>query len=194
MVKPVLLGVTGTHSTGKSTFCEALKVSLECKGICVATIPSFGKLAVQQGIPLLTQHTYDSTMWFIDRTLEAQRAAADTAEVILVDRPIMDAVAYWNAAVEHRGTPAPMHQVDVVKSLITSQLPGYTTIVATRLDSSIALGPGRDTNLLFRASVDSHLHKILSDFGIQHQMLVPDVRDALLDSLHTHIIRKLEHL
>ena len=81
MVKPVFLGVTGTHSTGKSTFCEALKVSLECKGICVATIPSFGKLAVQQGIPLLTQHTYDSTMWFIDRTLEAQTAAVQTYDI-----------------------------------------------------------------------------------------------------------------
>lgn len=192
MVKPVLLGVTGTHSTGKSTFCDDLKVSLECKGISVATIPSFGRLAVQQGIPLLTQHTYDSTMWFIDRTLEAQRTAADNAEVILVDRPIMDAVAYWNAAVEHRGTPAPMHQIDAINALITSQLPGYTTIVATRLDSSIALGPGRDTNLVFRQSVDTHLHQILNHFGIQHQMLVPHVRGALLDSLHTEILHKLE--
>jgi hypothetical protein len=87
-----------------------------------------------------------------------------------------------------------MHQVEAVKSLITSQLPGYTMIVATRLDSSIALGPGRDTNLPFRASVDSHLHQILSDFGIQHQMLFPDVRDVLLDSLHIEILQKLEHL
>ncbi|WP_449105458.1 AAA family ATPase [Pseudomonas mohnii] len=191
MVKPVLVGVTGTHSTGKSTFCDELKVTLECKGICVATIPSFGKLAVQQGIPLLTQHTYDSTMWFIDRTLEAQRAAVENAEVILVDRPIMDAVAYWNAAIEHRGTPAPAHQVDAISALLSRQIPDYTTIVATRLDSSIALGPGRDTDLTFRQSVDTHLHQLLSRFQIQHQMLFPHVREALLNTLHNDILHAL---
>lgn len=191
MVKPVLVGVTGTHSTGKSTFCDELKVTLECKGICVATIPSFGKLAVQQGIPLLTQHTYDSTMWFIDRTLEAQRTAVENAEVILVDRPIMDAVAYWNAAIEHRGTAAPAHQVDAISALLSRQLPDYTTIVATRLDSSIALGPGRDTDLAFRQSVDTHLHQLLSRFQIQHQMLFPHVREALLNTLHNDILHAL---
>lgn len=194
MVKHVLLGVTGTHSTGKSTFCDELKVSLECKGICVATIPSFGKLAVQQGIPLLTHHTYDSTMWFIDRTLEAQRAGAENADVILVDRPIMDAVAYWNAAVEYRSALAPMHEVDAINALIASELPSYTMIVATRLDTSIALGPGRDTNLVFRQSVDIHLHQLLNHFAIPHQVLVPDVRDALLDGLHAEILQKLERL
>ncbi|MBN0336182.1 AAA family ATPase, partial [Pseudomonas aeruginosa] len=103
------IGVAGTHSTGKSTFCRELKAGLELRDIRVETVPSFGALAAQQGIPLLTQHTYDSTMWFIDRTLEAEHAARTNAEVVLVDRPVIDAVAYWSAAVEYRGMSITPH-------------------------------------------------------------------------------------
>lgn len=194
MVSPLIVGVTGTHSTGKSTFCSELKLILEEKGIEVATIPSFGKLAVKQGIPLLTQHTYDSTMWFIERTLEAQQLACSVAEVVLVDRPIMDALAYWNAAVEYRGTPASDREVGIVRALVSSKSPEYSAIVATKLDSSIALGPGRDANLEFRQSVDTHLHQILESFAIHHHRLSSQIKDALLSSLSTDILKQLGHL
>jgi thymidylate kinase len=191
VVNSIVIGVAGTHSTGKSTFCSDLKASLELKGVRVETISSFGALAVQQGIPLLTQHTYDSTMWFIDRTLEAEHVARANAEVVLVDRPIIDAVAYWNAAVEYRGTYAAAHEVEAIGSLMLKHCSNYTTVLATKLDTSVALGPGRDTDTRFRASVDTHLHELLGRLSINHRVLSPAVREALLEELTTDVFHRM---
>ncbi|MNU92639.1 hypothetical protein D3C71_825630 [compost metagenome] len=191
MVSTVMIGVTGTHSTGKSTFCSDLRQLLEQQDIRVASIPSFGKLAQEQGIPLLTNHTYDSTMWFIDRTLEAQQAAIVDADVVLVDRPIIDAVAYWNAAVEYRGTSATTQEIDAVHAVMHDHCPTYTMLVATRLDISVPLGPDRDANPAFRQSVDSHLHKLLAGLELRHHMLFPQVRDSLLANMHSEILRHM---
>lgn len=191
MVSSILIGVAGTHSTGKSTFFTDLRASLELKGIRVETIPSFGALAVQQGIPLLTQHTYDSTMWFIDRTLEAEHAARANADVVLVDRPIIDAVAYWNAAVEYRGRNVAAHEVEAIAIVIVNHGPNYTTVLATKLDPSIALGPGRDADTRFRSSVDAHLHELLGRHSIHHQVLSPSVREALLAQVSADVFHRL---
>lgn len=191
MVSKVIVGVTGTHSTGKSSFCAELRQALEVQGLSIASIPSFGSLAYAQGIPLLTNHTYDSTMWFIDRTLEAQHAAIVNADVVLVDRPIIDAVAYWNAAVEYRGTTAAAHEIDAVHFLMRDQCPAYAALVATKLDASIPLGPNRDSDLRFRESVDRHLHLLLADLQMPHQMLFPQVRESLLSNLQTEVLRQV---
>lgn len=191
MVSALIVGVAGTHSTGKSTFCEELKHTLETKGVKVATIPSFGRLAVEQGIPLLTQHTYDSTMWFIDRTLEAQGLACSSAEVVLVDRPILDALAYWNAATDFRQAPASTGETERVYALVSGRLQEYCAIVATKLDTSIPLGPKRDNNLLFRELVDSHLHRLLESQAISHQLLTPAAKGSLMSSLSNQLLSQL---
>lgn len=191
MVSALIVGIAGTHSTGKSSFCGELKQTLEAEGIEVATIPSFGKLAAELGIPLLSQHTYDSTMWFIDRTLEAQEVACSAAQIVLVDRPIIDALAYWNAATEVRQTPANANEIEKMRALMSSRLPDYTAIVATKLDSSIPLGPGRDNDFLFRESVDTHLHRLLEGLAVPHHRLTPTAKDVLLSSLGTQLLRQL---
>ncbi|MFK3818583.1 AAA family ATPase [Pseudomonas sp. NPDC089407] len=187
----VVIGVAGTHSTGKSTFCADLRKVLEVKGIRVEAIPSFGALAVEQGIPLLTQHTYDSTMWFIDRTLEAEHAARVNADVVLVDRPVMDAVAYWNAAVEYRGCDLATHEVEAIGAVMMNHSPNYTTVLATKLDPSIALGPGRDTDSRYRASVDTHLHALLERHSIHHKVLTPAAREALLAQITADVFLRM---
>jgi hypothetical protein len=191
MVSPIVIGVAGTHSTGKSTFCSDLKASVELKGIRVATIPSFGALAVQKKIPLLTQHTYDSTMWFIERTLEAEQIARANAEVVLVDRPIIDAVAYWNAALAYRGSNAAAYELKVIDDLMLNHCSNCTTVIATKLDTSFVLGPGRDTDAGFRESVDTHLHKLLGRHSIQHRVLSPTVREALLAELTADVFKRM---
>lgn len=191
MVSSLVIGIAGTHSTGKSTFCNELRTVLESRGIRVETIPSFGALAVQQGMPLLTQHTYDSTMWFIDRTLEAEQVARANAEVVLVDRPVIDAVAYWNAAVEIRGDEVAAHEVEAIGALMIGHSPNYTTILATKLDPSIALGPGRDTDSRYRAAVDAHLHELLNRHSIHHQVISPGVREALLAQVAADVFQQM---
>lgn len=189
MVSAVMVGVTGTHSTGKSTFCADLRQSLEQHDIRVASIPSFGRRAHNLGIPILANHTYDSTMWFIDQTLEAQQAAIVDADVVLVDRPIIDALAYWNAAIAYRGATAADHEIDAIQSLMRNHCQAYNVLVATRLDVSVPLGPDRDGDLVFRQSVDSHLHRLLAGLQLQHQLLFPQVRASLLSNLQSEVLR-----
>lgn len=191
MVRPIIIGVAGTHSTGKSTFCNELKLMLEAKDIDVASIPSFGKFAAEQRIPILTQHTYDSTMRFIDRTLEAQQAA--TCSVVLVDRPVIDALAYWGAAMEYRQASACPAELAKVRAAVSDQLPHYSTTLATKLDDAIPIGPGRDGNQIFRQSVDAHLHRLLSDLSVTHDQLYPQTKERLLTSLCTQICKQLGH-
>ncbi len=191
MVSSIVIGVAGTHSTGKSTFCKELKAGLELKDIRVETVPSFGALAVQQGIPLLTQHTYDSTMWFIERTLEAEHAARAKADVVLVDRPVIDAVAYWCAAVEYRGINIATHELETIGSLMINHGPNYTTVLATKLDHSIALGPGRDTDSWFRTAVDTHLHDLLDRHAIAHRVLSPPARNRILAHVTADVFQRL---
>jgi len=90
MVNKYLIGVAGTHSTGKSSFCRALHESLKRNDIKVSAVPSFGRLAVKLGIPLLKDHTYESTLWFINKTLEAKKIALDSSDVVIVERPEID--------------------------------------------------------------------------------------------------------
>lgn len=191
MVSSIVIGVAGTHSTGKSTFCRELKAGLELRDIRVETVPSFGALAAQQGIPLLTQHTYDSTMWFIDRTLEAEHAARTNAEVVLVDRPVIDAVAYWSAAVVYRGMSITPHELEAIGNLMMNHVPNYTTVLATKLDHTIALGPGRDTDSRFRTAVDTHLHDILGRHAITHQVLSPTAREGILAHVTADVFQRL---
>jgi hypothetical protein len=191
MVRPIIIGVAGTHSTGKSTFCNELKVMLEANGIDVASIQSFGKLAAQNRIPILTEHTYDSTMWFIERTLEAQQAA--TCSVVLVDRPVIDALAYWNAAVEYRQAFVCPIELTKVCTAVSVSLPHYSTTLATKLDDSIPIGTGRDKDQNFRRSVDLYLHRLLNDFSVIHEQLYPQTKERLLSSLCTQICAQLGH-
>ncbi len=183
MVSAIVIGVAGTHSTGKSTFCRDLKACIELKGIRVVTIPSFGARAVLEKIPVLTHHTYDSTMWFIERTLEAEQAARANAEVVLVDRPVIDAVAYWNAALAYRGASAVACEAKAVNELMLNHCSNCATVIATKLDTSVVLGPGRDIDAVFRELVDSHLHELLGRYSIHHRVLAPAVREVLLGEL-----------
>ncbi|MFG9942578.1 AAA family ATPase [Pseudomonas aeruginosa] len=187
----IVIGVAGTHSTGKSTFCRELKAGLELRDIRVETVPSFGALAAQQGIPLLTQHTYDSTMWFIDRTLEAEHAARTDAEVVLVDRPVIDAVAYWSAAVEYRGMSITPHELEAIGNLMMNHVPNYTTVLATKLDHTIRSALGEILTLDSGQRLTLDLHDILGRHAITHQVLSPTAREGILAQCHCRRISTL---
>jgi thymidylate kinase len=190
----LVVGVAGTHSTGKSTFCGEIKQILETNGVKVAIVPSFGKEAVEKGIPLLTDHTFDSTMWFIEKTLNAQKILCTTAQVVLVDRPILDAFAYWNAAVDYRNASRDEREVNEVRAIVSSHQDNYTALVVTKLDISVALGENRDTNQLFRQFVDMHLHRLLESMAIKHNVLTQKEKERILSALCHELLNKLGYI
>lgn len=153
-----LIGVAGTHSTGKSSFCKELSENLLTLNINVSIVPSFGKLASELKIPLLTDHTYQSTYWFITKTLESKNKQMESSDVVIVDRPEIDSLAYWKAALEYNKKICNPEEMTEIETLILENSKIYSHLFATKLDPLIPLGPGRDDDLKFREMVDFHLH------------------------------------
>ncbi|WP_447868221.1 AAA family ATPase [Rahnella aceris] len=192
MVNKYLIGVAGTHSTGKSSFCRALHESLKRNDIRVSVVPSFGRLAVKLGIPLLKDHTYESTLWFINKTLEAKKIALDSSDVVIVERPEIDSFSYWKAAINCNKKDWPIEERNIIESIILNESKCYTHLFATNINNSIPLGPGRDTDIEFRNSVDFYLHQSLQTLSLKFTELRSDDHQNILIRLKKEILTSME--
>ncbi|WP_435593556.1 hypothetical protein [Nocardia sp. bgisy118] len=101
--RPVTIAVTGTHSTDKSTFLQRLADRLHRDRIEVAVVADLGAEAMERGLLILANHTWVSTLWTISRRMPLEVQAWMQADVILIDRPVSDALGYYEAALEYRG-------------------------------------------------------------------------------------------
>ncbi len=99
------IAVAGTHSTGKTTFLTRLRHLLETAGYQVASVAVPVAAARDHGFPILREQTAATTLWIITTAIAAELAAARRADVVLVDRPVTDALAYHLAAHAWRGEP-----------------------------------------------------------------------------------------
>ena len=180
--RPVVVAVTGTHSTGKSTFLARLAHELRRKKVTVATVADLGEQAQRIGLPILGSHTSASTLWIMTRGISNEIEAWVHSDVILVDRPVPDALAYYRAALEYRNEvpdPAVMLQLE---SLALGHAGRYDLLFRTTLDPSIPLGDNknRDTDAVFRRLADRHVADVLAELGLVHEVLPVDGHDQAL--------------
>lgn len=75
---------------------------LDC-GYCVASVADLGENALRMGLPILENHTWASTLWFMTRGISNEVEAWSHADVILVDRPVPDALGYYRAGPHLQG-------------------------------------------------------------------------------------------
>lgn len=171
--RPVTIGVTGTHSTGKSTFLARLARDLRRHQLTVVTIADLGDQAQRLGLPILTDHTWTSTMWIITRGISHELQAWPHADVILIDRPVPDALGYYRAALHHRHEQPDPTQMTELETLVRNHSRHYDLIFRTTLDPTIPLGQNkaRDTNTVFRTLAHRHIGHVLRDLDIPHYLL-----------------------
>jgi len=169
----IKLGIAGTHSTGKSTLVSQLETLLVDRGLRVKRVADVATEALKAGFPILRDHTFESTLWIMSRGVSRELEAGLEADVVLVDRPIMDALAYLFAALAYRGTTLSQEQSEYLLDLARHHSRTYAVICKTVLDSSIPLGPGRDEDLAFRSSVASQLNSVFSKLSLSHRVVVP---------------------
>jgi hypothetical protein len=95
------------------------------------------------------------------------------ADVVLVDRPAPDALGYYRAALEHRGEPPQHERLEYLTDLVCHHTATYSLLLATRLDSAIALGSNKARNgdPQFRALADLHIHAVLDQVGVSYRPL-----------------------
>ncbi|MFH9734939.1 AAA family ATPase [Streptomyces sp. NPDC017260] len=169
--QPIRIAVLGTHSTGKTTLLKRIEMELRSHGLAVARTGRLGKRAAAVGLPKMQHHTAQSTEWIIAQgILDEVSAAAQGAEVILIDRAAHDAIAYFQAAMAFRAENPPRLERERLLTLAGTQLPKHDLLFATVLDESMAVDISHDDyDRGFRRLVDQHAHLLLADGAIPHQ-------------------------
>ncbi|SDH04652.1 AAA domain-containing protein [Lentzea fradiae] len=185
--RPVTVAVAGTHSTGKTTFIARLAHELRRDKITVAHVADLGETAMSLGLPLLDNHTWASTLWFITKGISKEIEAWNRADVVLVDRPVADAIGYYRAALVYRGEEPEHDRVIMLESLAKHHSVNYDLLFKTTLDPTIPLGDNkeRDSNARFRHLADLHVASVLEDLDLPHELLPVDGHDdALAQAIH----------
>lgn len=180
--KPLMIGVLGTHSTGKSTFLARLAHDLRRQHIQVATVADLGEQAQRIGLPILHNHTWASTLWFATRGISYELEAWLHGDVVLVDRPVPDALGYYRAALEYRGERPDPSTLAYLESLVRGHSVHYDLLFRTTLDPSISLGANkeRDEDSKFRSLADHFVGRVLDELDLAHELLPADEHDQAL--------------
>lgn len=158
------IGIAGTHSTGKSSLAVILKEKLESLGKKVGQIQGLATNAHEAGFPILTEHTIDSTLWIIASCMKQEAELSLASDVIIVDRPVPDAIGYLDAALEVSRRQVDANRLSMLKNIARIYSTEYGILVVTLLDSAQALGPGRDQDAKFRRVAGERIHDFVSQF------------------------------
>lgn len=180
--RPVTIGVLGTHSTGKSTFLARLAHELRLQDLEVATVADHGEQAQRIGLPILTSHTFTSTLWIITRGISNELEAWLHADVVLIDRAVPDALGYYRAALAYRHEQPNPAELTYLETLVTAHSRQYDLLLRTTLDTRIPLGGNkkRDAGIDFRMLADHYVNQVLRELRLPHELLPPDSHDQAL--------------
>ena len=157
------IAVAGTHSTGKSTFLTELARRLEGEGFRVGRVADVASKAHDLGFPILRDHVYESTLWIIAEGIRQEMEEALRSDVVLVDRPVLDAVGYLLAALDATDRTEP--RLPELEVIATAHTPYYDWVGVTVLDEAAPLGPDRDLDLSFRVGAAKRIEELAGRFA-----------------------------
>jgi hypothetical protein len=165
--RPCKIAVAGTHSTGKTTFLRRLENELARRGFSPRYVHDSAVNARDLGFPILRDHTFESTAWIM-------------ADVILVDRPVPDALGYLVAALEVTGRSLAPGRLERLEAICTAWIGEYDLTFVTHLDQDISIGSGRDDDHEFRIAAGTAVSHLLRHIAPHAKGLgAHDADDAL---------------
>lgn len=162
------IGIAGTHSTGKSTFLDGIEMQAKEIGISVARISDTATKCKDIGFPILEEHTFESTLWIVASVIKAELEAELSADLVLVDRPLPDALGYLEAALKSSGRSITNDQHNYLYNLVKHHISRYDLLLKTTLDESIPIGEGRDSNMKFRCDAALQINKVFDELNINY--------------------------
>lgn len=186
------IGVAGTHSTGKTTLLDFVAKRLAEAGYSTKRVSDLASAARDAGFPILRDHTFASTLWIMSRGISEELAAALRCDVLLVDRPVPDALGYLFAALSHRDETIPEVEMDYLRTLTRLHGRTYDALFKTQPDPTrgIADDKVRDKDAQFRALAADGIDRVFAELGLPSVLLPVDpvaarnlVRDWLLTRL-----------
>jgi predicted ATPase len=159
---PMKIAITGTHSSGKTTFLQNLEQELNGAGLRIHRIGDFARRAQGLGFPILTKHTYESTLWIMAECLRCEAEASLQSDLILVDRPVIDALGYLQAALQLSSRTLDSRRSEELMTIATTHTPDYDVLIRTALDSNIEVGKGRDLDGEFRLAAATAIERLVN--------------------------------
>jgi predicted ATPase len=156
------IAITGTHSSGKTTFLQNLERELNGAGLRIQRIGDFARRAQGLGFPILTKHTYESTLWIMAECLRCEAEASLQSDLILVDRPVIDALGYLQAALQLSSRTLDSRRSEELMTIATTHTPDYDVLIRTALDSNIEVGKGRDLDGEFRVATATAIERLVN--------------------------------
>ncbi|MCP3104499.1 ATP-binding protein [Myxococcus sp. K15C18031901] len=190
----LIIGIAGTHSTGKSTFVETLQERISSQGFRAEKIGDLATNARSKGFPILRDHTFESTLWLmatgIQRELEALNSQPD---VLFVDRPLPDALGYLFAALDHRAEMIRIEERRYLVDLARNHAQRYGIVFLTSPDQSMGIDKSkeRDHDEAFRMNVARQMPKVFMELGINTRTLTFRNRGQVLDETVAEILGHL---
>jgi hypothetical protein len=162
------IAIAGTHSTGKTTLLQGVADTLQGLGYTVARVSDLAVEARGHGFPILRDHTFASTLWIMARGITLELEATLRADVVMVDRPVPDAMGYLVAALKYRGSHLKQPELDYLQMLVKHHAATYGRIFKTMIDQSKPIDGNkqRDMDPRFREEVDVALDQVFSELEI----------------------------
>ncbi|MBB3342451.1 AAA family ATPase [Luteimonas sp. RC10] len=164
---PKFIAFTGTHSTGKSTFVDKLTDIARKRGLRVGKVKDNASECARAGFRILKDHTFSSTLWIMATVIREEQYEGLDADLVIVDRPVSDAIGYLEAALAVTGRELPSEDRNYLYALAKLHSHRYDLLFKTVLDESVPLGAGRDPDLAYRKDVDSCIGAALSHLGVR---------------------------
>lgn len=174
------IAVTGTHSTGKTSFVERLKGEFEARGLKADHVHDSAANARALGFPILADHTFESTAWLMARAMQLETEATLSADVILIDRPVPDALGYLLAALAHSGRALDPIRLGVLEKICAAWASEYDLVFRTVLDPSVPIGQGRDGDETFRIKAGEEVAAVVDRLLPARHLLRNGDSDAAL--------------
>lgn len=162
---------------------DELQSRLSVLEINIGRINDLALRARNLGFPILQKHTYNSTLWIMAEVLRQEAELSLSHDIILIDRPLSDAMGYLVAALAFSGRSLPRNQMEELESMVLKHSYSYNYLIATVLDPSIQLGDGRDDNIEFRAATAATISDQLEKWSLDHKKLSIHNREQCLEDL-----------
>jgi hypothetical protein len=192
-VVSIKIAVTGTHSTGKTTFVGGVRAALEPDGYRVAVVSDLGEEALNRGFPILYDHIPQSTLWIMTSGIARELEAGLIADVVLVDRPVSDALGYYRAALAYRGETAPLRWAAYLLALAAHHAETYDLVFSTQLDTSIPIGSNkaRDADGSFRLMAAQGIRDVLMELDVKGESLTAHNKAAATERAVSYVHQRL---
>lgn len=180
-IRPIKIGVGGSHSTGKTSFLDSLEARLKTSNLRIHRVGDLAKNARALGFPILTEHTFESTLWIMAEGMRRETEATLVSDVVLIDRPVFDALGYFEAALQISGRKVEQRDLEELRTIALTHLGAYDLVIGTELDTMVALGDGRDKNESFRQAAADQIKTFLANKSPNAQTLTTSNVKPMLD-------------